>query len=173
MVAALRKVGVWIAYRLNRVYWWIRRPVVLGVRVLVSDGNQVLIVRHSYRKGWFLPGGTPELGESLAETARRECKEETGVSVSNLTLLGIYSSLAGPESDHVAVFRGEVHGLGIEQASASRTPEVKSVRWVAADQLPDAMSAQTQLILQDWLQGRTGIYRVTGLTQRGAASPEN
>lgn len=57
MVSTLRKTWTWVAYGLIRTYWWIRRPVVLGVRVLVADGDQVLLIKHSYRDGWFLPVG--------------------------------------------------------------------------------------------------------------------
>ncbi|PSQ59564.1 hypothetical protein BRD18_03135 [Halobacteriales archaeon SW_7_71_33] len=41
----------------------------------------VLLVRPSVDEGWCPPGGTWETGESLAETARRETSEETGIEV--------------------------------------------------------------------------------------------
>jgi 8-oxo-dGTP pyrophosphatase MutT (NUDIX family) len=160
MISTLRKAGSWMAYWLIRTYWWVRRPVVLGVRVLVADGNRVLLVRHSYRDGWFLPGGTPELGEPLAETARREVQEETGIAVRDVTLLGIYSSLAAPESDHVVVFTGRVREKETNQEMSAQNPEVEAVQWAGADRPPEAASVQTQSILQDWRRGHTSTYRV-------------
>lgn len=44
------------------------------------DGT-VLLVQPSVDEGWCGPGGTWEPGESLAETARRETREETGIDV--------------------------------------------------------------------------------------------
>jgi 8-oxo-dGTP diphosphatase len=57
---------------------------VVGVGAVVVRGDRALIVRraHEPRKGeWSLPGGLLELGESLADAARREVKEETGLEV--------------------------------------------------------------------------------------------
>jgi 8-oxo-dGTP diphosphatase len=57
---------------------------VVGVGAVVVRGDRALIVRraHEPRKGeWSLPGGLLDLGESLADAARREVKEETGLDV--------------------------------------------------------------------------------------------
>jgi 8-oxo-dGTP pyrophosphatase MutT (NUDIX family) len=158
MISTLRQIGAWLIYRLIRAYWWIRRPVILGVRVLVSKGDRVLLIKHSYRKGWFLPGGTPEVGESLHETARREVREEAGAAIRGLTLLGIYSSLGGAESDHVAVFVSELEDGKSE--GSGRTAEVTGVRWTPATNPPQAAAGQTRLILRDWHRGRSLIYRI-------------
>ena len=45
-------------HRLMRFVWWLQRPLTLGVRGIVRDGEgRVLLVRHTYRPEWFLPGG--------------------------------------------------------------------------------------------------------------------
>jgi 8-oxo-dGTP diphosphatase len=59
------------------------RPVV-GVGTVVWHGDRVLLVRRGRppRQGhWSLPGGAQELGETVAEAARREVLEETGLEV--------------------------------------------------------------------------------------------
>jgi 8-oxo-dGTP pyrophosphatase MutT (NUDIX family) len=160
MVSTLRKAGAWMAYRLVRAYWWIRRPVVLGVRVLVADEDRVLLVNHSYRDGWFLPGGMPEPGESLVAAARREVREETGIPVRDVALLGIYSSLATPVSNHVAVFTGQVEKTRTNLETSAQNPEVETVQWSDTDRLPASASAQTRSILQDWRRRDTATYRV-------------
>ena len=49
-------------------FWWSRltRAKTLGVRVLVqAEAGRVLLVRHTYLDGWYLPGGGVDGGETL------------------------------------------------------------------------------------------------------------
>lgn len=51
----------------------------LAAGVVVIKDNQVLLVKQ--KNGWSLPKGATEKGEFFNETARRECLEETGLSI--------------------------------------------------------------------------------------------
>jgi 8-oxo-dGTP pyrophosphatase MutT (NUDIX family) len=53
-----------------------------GAGAWVEHEDRVLFIRHpDAPDSWGLPGGGVEPGETLAETARREVREETGVEV--------------------------------------------------------------------------------------------
>lgn len=59
---------------------------------VVNSSNQVLVIREKYHDrnqitAWKLPGGHADNGEDLAETARREVLEETGVECEFVSLL--------------------------------------------------------------------------------------
>jgi 8-oxo-dGTP diphosphatase len=59
------------------------RPVI-GVGVVVWHGDRVLLVQRGKppRQGqWSLPGGAQQLGETVADAARRELLEEAGLAV--------------------------------------------------------------------------------------------
>ena len=63
----------------------------LTVLILIEDGNRVLLqnrVKDDW-KGYALPGGHVEAGESFVEAAVREAKEETGLRIKNPRLVGV------------------------------------------------------------------------------------
>ncbi|SHJ90781.1 ADP-ribose pyrophosphatase YjhB, NUDIX family [Hathewaya proteolytica DSM 3090] len=64
-----------------------------GVNVLIINENNELLLqnRGTFPKVWGLVGGVTELGESLEETAKREAKEETGLHIEEVSLLGTTS----------------------------------------------------------------------------------
>lgn len=82
------------------------RPVTLGVRVIVEDGNGcVLLVRHTYLPGWYLPGGGIKARETLHEAAVRELEEETGVVARETPrLFAAYTNFNQSRSDHVLLY---------------------------------------------------------------------
>ena len=80
------------------------RPIV-GVGVVVWRGDEVLLIRRGKppREGqWSLPGGGQELGETVAQTARREVLEETGLQLATLDLLTVVDLIERePGSDQI------------------------------------------------------------------------
>lgn len=68
----------------------------VGIGIVVLRGDSVLLVRRGRPPAldrWSLPGGGQELGETAEATARRELREETGLSVGELRLAGHVDSL--------------------------------------------------------------------------------
>lgn len=84
----------------------ITRGMTLGVRgVVLDDQDRVFLVRHSYVKGWHLPGGGVDPGETLQDALAKELREEGNIEVlSTPTLLGMYFNRTASPRDHVAVF---------------------------------------------------------------------
>lgn len=64
----------------------------LGAAAIIFNGEgRVLLVKQSYgRLNWELPGGAAEDHESIIETALREVREETGLSVKAQRMTGVY-----------------------------------------------------------------------------------
>jgi ADP-ribose pyrophosphatase YjhB (NUDIX family) len=60
--------------------------------IVVNDAGRILLHRRTDNALWSIPGGAMEVGESIAETAVREVKEETGLDVVPERVVGIYSN---------------------------------------------------------------------------------
>ena len=66
--------------RVAHVYWRHTRGITLGVRALVIDPeNRIFLVKHSYVRGWYLPGGGVEPGETVIDALIRELREEANI----------------------------------------------------------------------------------------------
>ncbi|HEX8959411.1 MAG TPA: NUDIX domain-containing protein, partial [Solirubrobacterales bacterium] len=141
---------MWLRLLLGRLVWRLFRPITLGSRCLVLDGERVLLVRHTYGSAWHLPGGAVEKGETLAEAARREVREECGLEVGNLSLLGIYYSHAEGKHDHVAIF--VAHGFsGTPQGQPA---EIERLEFFPLGDLPADTSPATRRRVEEYLTGK-------------------
>ena len=87
-----------------RIYCFLFRPKSIGVRVMLIRNEQVLLVRHTYLPGWYMPGGAVNRGETVEQAARREVREEVGGEMGNLSLLGSYTHFGEWKSDHNILF---------------------------------------------------------------------
>lgn len=72
--------------------------------IVLNDERKILLQKRSDTGVWALPGGAMEIGETIGEAAIRETKEETGLDVEPVDIVGIYTN-----PHHVVAFsNGEV-----------------------------------------------------------------
>ncbi|NUK70676.1 NUDIX domain-containing protein [Streptomyces lunaelactis] len=109
--------------------------------VAVNEAGEVLLIHKTDNDLWALPGGGVDVGESVADAAVRETKEETGFDVEVTGLVGLYTNPA-----HVIAYDdGEVRQqfsicftakiTGGELRTSSESKEVAFVRPDRLDEL--------------------------------------
>ncbi|MGD8483553.1 MAG: NUDIX hydrolase [Thioalkalispiraceae bacterium] len=132
------------------------KPVtpLLTVDVIVELDNEstnevsiVLIKRKNPPYGWALPGGFVDVGETLAQAAIREAREEISLDVELIELLGCYSDPGRDERGHTvsAVYIARSSG---QPRAADDAAEVLLVK---RNQLPENMAFDHGVILADYL----------------------
>lgn len=92
-----------LLYNLNELLWRLTKPTSVGVRLILVKDETVLLVKHTYQRFWYLPGGGIRKGETVKEAARREAAEELGAELGNLHLIGVYTNFYQHKNDHVVV----------------------------------------------------------------------
>jgi 8-oxo-dGTP pyrophosphatase MutT (NUDIX family) len=130
--------------------------------VVVDDEGRILLHRRRDNDLWALPGGVMEAGESIAGTAVREVREETGYDVEPLYVIGVYS-----DPKHVFAYDdGEVRqelsvciACRVVSGDLATSEESHEVAWFAAElatQLP--MNHRIRARLVDYFAGvRAGL----------------
>ncbi|MDB5437640.1 MAG: hypothetical protein JWM33_67 [Caulobacteraceae bacterium] len=139
---------------LMQAWFALTRPMTLGVRVLVTNAaGEVLLVRHTYRKGWELPGGGIERGERAGEAAARELLEEAGVkALGPPRLISIHSQEASFRGDHVLLYRVDHWEPGPSRNQA----EIEDVAWFGLQLLPADLTPGSARRIDEALLGSVG-----------------
>ena len=69
---------------------------IVAVSGLISHPDSKILLIRSPRRGWEFPGGQVEEGEDLIEAFQREIQEESGITASIGSLVGVYSNIKSP-----------------------------------------------------------------------------
>ena len=105
-LSELRFLPMRVARVFMHLYWRLSRGLTLGVRGLVIDEqDRVFLVKHTYIRGWHLPGGGVEPGETVLDALARELREEGNIELLDTpTQFGVYFQATVSGRDHVVLF---------------------------------------------------------------------
>jgi 8-oxo-dGTP diphosphatase len=68
------------------------KHIVSAATIVINDQQEILLIKGP-RRGWEMPGGQVEEGESLKDAAIRETKEESGIDVEVLAFCGVFQNV--------------------------------------------------------------------------------
>jgi 8-oxo-dGTP diphosphatase len=112
----------------------------IGVGAIIIENARVVLVKRAHpplQAQWSIPGGVLEVGELVREAAVREAREETGLIVEAVELLGVYDRvLRDPQQRvqyHYVLIDFLCRRIAGDLAAASDAAEV---RWFTHEELP-------------------------------------
>ncbi|WP_340009251.1 NUDIX domain-containing protein [Paenibacillus sp. FSL K6-0276] len=95
------------------------KHILSAATVVFNDQGEILLIKGP-RRGWEMPGGQVEEGESLKEAAIREAKEESGIDIEINKFCGVFQNM--DRSICTTLFLGKA--IGGELATSSESLEV-------------------------------------------------
>lgn len=148
------------------------RPLIMAAAgVLLIDAHErVLLQRRTDNHLWGIPGGAMELGESFEETARREVREETGLSVGMMSLFylnsGQDSFFQYPNGDNTYLAAAVFVSKDYTGNVVLQVDETEDLAWFERATLPLEINPCDRPPLRKWLlcrdndlfANRQGLY---------------
>ena len=121
----------------------------VGVGAIIIENTRVVLVKRAHPPllaEWSIPGGVLEVGELVREAAVREAREETGLTVEPLELLGVYDRVLRNREQrvqyHYVLIDFLCRRVAGDLVAASDAAEV---RWFAQDELAELRLAPDTL----------------------------
>jgi 8-oxo-dGTP pyrophosphatase MutT (NUDIX family) len=128
-----RRAAIRLAYLGLRTYWFLLRPRIVGVKCVLTHGEDVLLVRHTYgSRAWDLPGGTVRRREAPRDAARREMNEELGRDIDDWTSLGELFVNTNHHDDNLHLFMTRVNDRKLDLDLV----ELAEAGWFPREALP-------------------------------------
>jgi ADP-ribose pyrophosphatase YjhB (NUDIX family) len=127
-----------------------RNPVPTVDIIIEYMGGIVLIKRKNPPKGWALPGGFVDYGETLEAAAVREAKEETGLDVKLVRQFHSYSDPSRDPRQHTisTVFVAEASGR------AAAGDDAGEIGVFSGPDITNDLAFDHKQILEDYYTGR-------------------
>ncbi len=121
------------------------------IELVDRPGRPIVLIRRKHPpRGWAIPGGFVEVGETVEAAAVREAREETALEVSLKVLLGCYSDPGRDPRGHTVsvVYVGEARGQPQARDDAA------ALEVFAPDLVPAALLFDHTVILEDYRRYR-------------------
>lgn len=126
-----------------------------------SSGRVLLCQQKQGHRLWGLPGGKIRHDESPVRAVVRDVREETGLEIRPVELVGIYHLTGdgcgeGLPDVLMHVFRVEIQS---GEALVNSPGWIRRLTWAYPAELPEPLTATTRIAVMDAAAGRAGMLR--------------
>ncbi len=123
------------------------KPVtpLLTVDALILCGRKIVLIKRKnppYRDRFALPGGFVEIGETVEAAVAREAREETGLDIKIIRILGVYSEPSRDPRGHTVSVCFLATGSGKLKAGS----DAKGIRLFSLNEIPELAFDHNKII---------------------------
>jgi len=134
-----------------------------GVAAVIFAEGRVLLQRRDDTGRWGLPGGGVEPGESVRQALIREVREETGLEVEPLRLIGVYSDplhhqIVTYPGGNVVHYVSSVFECVVRAGTLECGEESLELDWFDPERLPEDLMLISTIRIRDALAGQVGAF---------------
>lgn len=129
--------------------------------IIEDVSSRVLLVRRSrepFAGYWEVPGGFLLEGEHPEEGARREIREELGIEIVHIELLGIYMDTYAVSNNALKATLNIFYLSRISAGEPVIGDEISQFEWFSRNSLPENIAfANNRLAIQEWLKNSSTV----------------
>ena len=128
-----------------------KKIVNVGVGILINKNGKILLIKRKGSHGegtWAPPGGHIDFEESVINCAKREVKEEVGIEIKNLKVLGFTQDLFKKDKKHYITIWVKSDWKSGKTKTNYR--EFSEIGWFSQSKLPKPLS----VFLENFIKGR-------------------
>ena len=130
--------------------------------ILNAQKDEVLLHLRDDHPMWSLPGGPPDFGESFAQGVIREVREETGLVVEIVRLIGVYSVpefwiFNYPDGNRAHAFAAAFECSVVSGELSANMTDSLDVKWFSVDELPGNLMPMHPKVILDCITGTESV----------------
>lgn len=125
--------------------------------IIPYPDNEILLIKrntHPFVGFWALPGGRMELGETIDQTVIREVKEETGLDVKIVRVVGEYVEKGVREEIDYEYYPTCFVVTPVGGELKKQDSEIQEMKLFSLDALPKPLAFEHEKMLKDYVQAK-------------------
>ncbi len=136
------------------------RLFTVGCGIIVEDEyGRILLQHRSDADIWGIPGGIMEIGETFTDAAVREVYEETGLTILQPELFGLYSGescyVTYPNGDQMYSVQVIFYSKDYDGVLSQNDEESEDHQFFDRSSLPENLNPRQNSFIMDWAEGTT------------------